>query len=142
MCLHVLVQPRHLLYKPKQNNLVNCVDPVCAAMHLPGKPQCKDPKEQCDYKVNYADQGSSLGVIVKDSFPLRLINGSNIAPRLAFGWVSVSLHQSGQTLKFQLGDSFEHDVNPKCFVFHLYWNENWPDFCMARAWSENFDMFS
>ncbi|KAK9993662.1 hypothetical protein SO802_023365 [Lithocarpus litseifolius] len=78
-------KPRDLLYKPKQNNLVNCVDPVCVAMHLPGKPQCKDPKEQCDYQVNYADQGSSLGVIVKDNFPLQLINGSNIAPRLAFG---------------------------------------------------------
>jgi hypothetical protein len=67
-------------------------------MHWLGNSHCKDPKEQCDYEVTYADQGSSLGVLVKDYFPLQLTNGSIIGPRLAFGWVSASLHQNGQHL--------------------------------------------
>lgn len=77
-------KPPDSLYKPS-NNVVYCGDPACAAMHSPGKPHCKDPKEQCDYEVTYADQGSSLGVLVKDYFPLQFTNGSAITPRLAFG---------------------------------------------------------
>ncbi|KAL0391752.1 UNVERIFIED_CONTAM: Aspartyl protease APCB1 [Sesamum radiatum] len=34
----------------------------------------KTPEEQCDYEVEYADHGSSLGVLVKDSFPLKFSN--------------------------------------------------------------------
>lgn len=77
-------KPRNRLYKPK-NNLVYCRDPSCAAMHSPGHPDCKNPNEQCDYEVQYADQGSSLGVLVKDNFPLQFYNGSSISPRLSFG---------------------------------------------------------
>ncbi|XP_062159391.1 aspartic proteinase Asp1-like isoform X1 [Alnus glutinosa] len=77
-------KPRDRLYKPS-NNVVSCGDPACAAMHWLGNSHCKDPKEQCDYEVTYADQGSSLGVLVKDYFPLRFTNGSIIGPRLAFG---------------------------------------------------------
>jgi hypothetical protein len=116
--LCVLGQPRDSLYKPS-NNVVYCGDPSCAAMHSPGKPHCKNPKEQCDYEVTYADQGSSIGVLVKDDFPLKFTNGSAIAPSLAFGWVSVSLHQNGQHLKFQLGGNFEIDVNLKALFYFL-----------------------
>lgn len=77
-------KPRDRLYKPN-NNVVTCVDPVCSAMHSPGSPGCKTPNEQCDYEVTYADDGSSLGVLVKDYFPIQFTNGSNISPRLAFG---------------------------------------------------------
>ncbi|KAG7941820.1 hypothetical protein I3843_16G066000 [Carya illinoinensis] len=73
-------KPRNRLYKPN-NNIVTYADPVCAAMHY----KAKDPNEQCDYVVTYADHGSSLGVLVKDYFPLRFTNGSIIGPRLAFG---------------------------------------------------------
>lgn len=93
----VLGQPRDRLYKPS-NNFVSCGDPACAAMHSLENSHCKDPKEQCDYEVTYADQGSSLGVVVKDYVPLQFTNGSVIGPRLAFGWVSVSLRQNGQHL--------------------------------------------
>ncbi|CAH8254658.1 unnamed protein product [Arabidopsis lyrata] len=71
-------------YKPK-GNTVPCLDPICLALHFPNKPQCPNPKEQCDYEVNYADQGSSMGALVIDQFPLKLLNGSAMQPRLAFG---------------------------------------------------------
>ncbi|ESQ31028.1 hypothetical protein EUTSA_v10011529mg [Eutrema salsugineum] len=73
-----------LLYKPKANT-VPCSDPICSALHWPNKPHCPNPKEQCDYDVEYADQGSSMGALVTDQFPLKLINGSALQPRLAFG---------------------------------------------------------
>ncbi|XP_034691206.1 aspartic proteinase Asp1 [Vitis riparia] len=72
----------HPLYRPN-NNLVICKDPMCASLHPPGY-KCEHP-EQCDYKVDYADDGSSLGVLVKDAFPLNFTNGLRLAPRLALG---------------------------------------------------------
>lgn len=135
MCLRVLVQPRDRLYKPN-NNVVTCVDPVCSAMHSPGSPGCKTPNEQCDYEVTYADDGSSIGVLVKDYFPIQFTNGSNISPRLAFGWVSLSLHQCGLHFKFWLSDSFELDVHPKSFVFLFHWNASLIAFGMTWAWSQ------
>ncbi|XP_062024865.1 aspartic proteinase Asp1-like isoform X1 [Rosa rugosa] len=77
-------KPREHLYKPK-NNLVQCEDPLCAAFHSPASYPCNNPSDQCDYEVEYADQGSSLGVLVKDYFPLKFTNGSQLGPRLAFG---------------------------------------------------------
>ncbi|XP_042036239.1 aspartic proteinase Asp1-like [Salvia splendens] len=74
----------HSLYKPKRN-LITCIDPVCISLHGPGNHKCQSPEEQCDYEVDYADHGSSLGVMVKDSFPLRFTNGTIVAPKLAFG---------------------------------------------------------
>ncbi|XP_042033213.1 aspartic proteinase Asp1-like [Salvia splendens] len=74
----------HSLYKPKRN-LITCIDPVCISLHGPGNHNCQSPDEQCDYEVDYADHGSSLGVMVKDSFPLRFTNGTIVAPKLAFG---------------------------------------------------------
>ncbi|EYU31771.1 hypothetical protein ABFS82_03G097200 [Erythranthe guttata] len=74
----------HSLYKPKQN-LITCQDPICASLHEPGNHDCRSPHDQCDYQVDYADNGSSLGVMVKDSFPLKFTNGTTVAPQLAFG---------------------------------------------------------
>ncbi|KAG7589244.1 Xylanase inhibitor C-terminal [Arabidopsis suecica] len=76
--------PPKLQYKPK-GNTVPCSDPICLALHFPNNPQCPNPKEQCDYEVNYADQGSSMGALVIDQFPFKLLNGSAMQPRLAFG---------------------------------------------------------
>ncbi|XP_047953421.1 aspartic proteinase Asp1-like [Salvia hispanica] len=73
----------HSLYKPK--NLITCVDPLCVSLHGPGNHHCQSPEEQCDYEIDYADHGSSLGVLVKDLFPLRFTNGTIFAPKLAFG---------------------------------------------------------
>uniref|UniRef100_A0A5B6ZDA5 Aspartic proteinase Asp1 n=1 Tax=Davidia involucrata TaxID=16924 RepID=A0A5B6ZDA5_DAVIN len=74
----------HSLYKPNKN-LVTCRDPVCAALNSPAKYPCETPDGQCDYEVQYADHGSSLGVLVKDSFPFRFSNGSAVGPSLIFG---------------------------------------------------------
>lgn len=88
------MQPRNRLYKP-DNNVVSHADPMCSAMHYPGNQKVKDPNEQCDYVVTYADHGSSIGVLVKDYFPLHFTNGSVIGPRLAFGFVRVSHIKTG-----------------------------------------------
>ncbi|KAL3840028.1 hypothetical protein ACJIZ3_024619 [Penstemon smallii] len=74
----------HSLYKPSKN-LITCLDPICTSLHGPGNHDCPTPQEQCDYEVDYADHGSSLGVLVRDSFPLRLTNGTTVAPHLVFG---------------------------------------------------------
>ncbi|PSS31896.1 Aspartic proteinase [Actinidia chinensis var. chinensis] len=71
-------------YKPN-NNALFCKDPLCAFIDPPTNYPCKAPNDQCDYEVHYADYGSSLGVLVRDSFPLRFTNGSVYRPTLAFG---------------------------------------------------------
>ncbi|XP_075483909.1 LOW QUALITY PROTEIN: aspartic proteinase Asp1-like [Primulina tabacum] len=74
----------HALYKPNRN-LITCLDPMCVSLHGPGNHDCPSPQEQCDYEIDYADHGSSLGVLIKDSFPLKFTNSSTITPHLAFG---------------------------------------------------------
>nr|GEU92513.1 aspartic proteinase Asp1 isoform X1 [Tanacetum cinerariifolium] len=82
-CVKCLPAP-HKPYKPNKD-LVACMDPLCASVHWPETHSCNSPKDQCDYEVQYADSGSSLGLLVKDWFPLQYINGSVAKPRLAFG---------------------------------------------------------
>ncbi|KAL4308666.1 hypothetical protein GQ457_01G028100 [Hibiscus cannabinus] len=77
--------PRDRLYKPTGKNYVLCKDPICAALQAPNPTQCRNPNEKCGFQVEYADHGSVLGVVVSDSFPLRLVNGSDSSPQLAFG---------------------------------------------------------
>ncbi|WJX16657.1 hypothetical protein P8452_06657 [Trifolium repens] len=77
-------KPNHQLYKPS-NNLVQCVDQLCAGVHLTSDHHCDTPDDQCDYEVEYADHGSSLGVLVRDYIPLQFTNGSVIRPKIAFG---------------------------------------------------------
>ncbi|KAJ4953459.1 hypothetical protein NE237_030291 [Protea cynaroides] len=72
----------HHLYKPNKLNLVFCEEQICASLD---SNDCNSANEQCDYSIEYADHGSSLGVLVRDIFPLRFTNGSVKAPRLAFG---------------------------------------------------------
>ncbi|KAL2924615.1 Aspartic proteinase Asp1 [Bienertia sinuspersici] len=50
----------HPLYKPS-SDLVPSRDPLCAAVQ-PEFYKCESP-DQCDYEVEYADGGSSLGVL-------------------------------------------------------------------------------
>lgn len=80
----IYVQSPHPLYKPSKD-IVKCKDPLCAVFHLPKSVPCTSPEEQCDYEVEYADHGSSMGVLVKDIFPFKLTNGKTAVPRLAFG---------------------------------------------------------
>lgn len=78
------LQPREQLYKP-DNNALNCFEPLCASLRPTTNHQCESADEQCEYEIEYADYGSSLGVLVNDQVPLKLTNGSLAAPRIAFG---------------------------------------------------------
>uniref|UniRef100_A0A7N2MRD8 Peptidase A1 domain-containing protein n=1 Tax=Quercus lobata TaxID=97700 RepID=A0A7N2MRD8_QUELO len=76
----------HPLYRPSKN-LVPCKDPLCKSLLLHG---CKcETTEQCEYEVQYADGGSSFGVLVKDAFSFNFINGEQLKPRLALGLVTL-----------------------------------------------------
>ncbi|GLU03866.1 hypothetical protein SLE2022_210390 [Rubroshorea leprosula] len=81
-CVHCVEAP-HPFYRPS-NDLVPCRDPLCESLHPPGEHQCDNP-DQCDYEVEYADGGSSLGVLVRDVFALNYTNGAPLNPRLALG---------------------------------------------------------
>ncbi|KAI3761087.1 hypothetical protein L1987_51494 [Smallanthus sonchifolius] len=82
-CTKCLPAP-HKPYKPNKD-FVTCMDPLCASVHWPETLDCSSPKDQCDYEVQYADHGSSLGLLVEDSFPLQYTNGTVVKPLLAFG---------------------------------------------------------
>ena len=86
----LLVQVPHPLYRPTKSKLVPCVDQLCASLHggLTGRHKCDSPHQQCDYEIRYADQGSSIGVLVNDSFAMRLANSSVVRPSLAFGYAT------------------------------------------------------
>lgn len=90
------MQAPHPLYKPNKH-LVACEDPLCALLHWPGSLRCDTPEEQCDYEVEYADHGSSMGVLVQDIFPLKFTNGSTLGPRIAFGYITFS-HSSSKSI--------------------------------------------
>lgn len=79
-------QKPQYLYKP-YNNLIGCKHAMCGAVHSSGNDPCTDVLEQCDYEVQYADRGASLGVLVADNFHLQFSNGSRLSPRLVFGFV-------------------------------------------------------
>ncbi|PON61826.1 Aspartic peptidase [Parasponia andersonii] len=84
-CVHCTEAP-HPLYRPS-NDLVACRDLLCLSLHAPGTPRCENPS-QCDYEVEYADGGSSLGVLVNDSFALNFTDGVQLKPRIALGLVN------------------------------------------------------
>ncbi|TMW89174.1 hypothetical protein EJD97_017560 [Solanum chilense] len=73
----------HYPYKPN-NNLVKRDDPICASIHGTNPP-VHTPTDQCDYEIEYADQCSSYGVLVRDAFQVKYTNGTSIAPPLVFG---------------------------------------------------------
>jgi hypothetical protein len=83
----------HPLYRPTKSKLVPCVDQLCASLHgaLNGKHRCKSAQQQCDYEIRYADQASSIGVLINDNFALRLANTSVVRPSLAFGYATCIL---------------------------------------------------
>ncbi|KAK9673193.1 hypothetical protein RND81_12G152200 [Saponaria officinalis] len=80
-CVHCTRAP-HPLYKPS-NDLIHSRDPLCAAVQ-PEYYKLESP-EQCDYEVEYADGGSSLGVLLKDSVSFNLTDGHRSSPRVAIG---------------------------------------------------------
>ncbi|OEL33090.1 Aspartic proteinase Asp1 [Dichanthelium oligosanthes] len=77
----------HRLYTPTPDKLVPCADPLCDTLHqdLGTTKNCRDPPGQCSYEVTYLD-GSSLGVLLLDKFPLPRLGGTdNNYPTIAFG---------------------------------------------------------
>ncbi|KAJ6996463.1 hypothetical protein D5086_010168 [Populus alba] len=81
-CVHCTEAP-HPYYRPS-NNLVACMDPICQSLHSNGDQRCENPG-QCDYEVEYADGGSSFGVLVRDTFNLDFTSEKRHRPLLALG---------------------------------------------------------
>ncbi|KAL2467749.1 Peptidase A1 domain-containing protein [Forsythia ovata] len=71
------------------DNLVSCVEAsICGFVEKPINPQCSEQNQQCDYQVEYADHGTTLGVLVEDSILLSSsLNGNPLqsTPNLTFG---------------------------------------------------------
>lgn len=78
------VKGPHAPYKPSKS-IVKCKDPFCSFVDHPSDHPCNNPADQCDYEIQYADHGSSLGVILKDYFRLQFTNNSNLPQSLTFG---------------------------------------------------------
>lgn len=75
----------HPLYKPKKSQLVSCVHSMCVNVQAGLSYECTSTSEQCDYEIAYADQGSSMGVLARDSIRVLLTNGSIIRTNFMFG---------------------------------------------------------
>ncbi|XP_058731106.1 aspartic proteinase Asp1-like [Vicia villosa] len=73
----------HPLYKPS-NDFVPCKDPLCASLQPNDDYTCEDPN-QCDYEIKYADQFSTLGVLLNDVYLLNFTNGVQLKVRMALG---------------------------------------------------------
>ncbi|XP_038707991.1 aspartic proteinase Asp1-like isoform X2 [Tripterygium wilfordii] len=76
------MEAHHPYYRPN-NDLLSCNDPLCKSLQSNGGNRCDSG--QCDYEVEYADGGSSLGVLVRDVFPLNFTNGAQARPHLSLG---------------------------------------------------------
>ncbi|GFP89826.1 aspartic proteinase asp1 [Phtheirospermum japonicum] len=74
-------------YEPTPKVVVLCHEPACIDLGDLGDYVCEPPlyDQPCEYKVAYADGGSSDGPLVRDSFSLTFRNGTAIAPNLTFG---------------------------------------------------------
>ncbi|XP_050879018.1 aspartic proteinase Asp1 [Lathyrus oleraceus] len=81
-CTHCTV-PKEKLYKP-HDNYVKCSDPMCSLIPPIGG-TCPKPNDQCKYKLEYADQGTSAGALVRDYIPIATIKPPATQPLLAFG---------------------------------------------------------
>ncbi|KAI9114474.1 hypothetical protein K1719_014702 [Acacia pycnantha] len=83
-CSHCSETP-HPLYQPS-NDLVPCEDPLCASLHSSNRNgyNCDYP-DQCHYEIEYADQYSTLGVLVKDVYNLNFTNGKQLKVRMGLG---------------------------------------------------------
>ncbi|XP_057517034.1 aspartic proteinase Asp1-like [Amaranthus tricolor] len=82
-CINCPKSP-HDPYKPA-NNALSCHDSLCTFLQHPPNYPCHNPSDQCDYEIEYADHGSSIGVLVKDFFRLQVLNGFVARASLAFG---------------------------------------------------------
>ena len=82
-----IFQTPHPLYKPS-TDYVPCKDPLCASLQPSEDYDCEDP-DQCDYEIEYADQYSSLGVLVNDVYLINFTNEVQLKVRMALGLVTL-----------------------------------------------------
>ncbi|CAN8302915.1 unnamed protein product [Cochlearia groenlandica] len=73
------------LYKPGKDKLVKSVEPLCVEVQKNQITEHCESCEQCDYEIEYADSSSSMGVLAKDEFHLKLHNGSLADLDIVFG---------------------------------------------------------
>ncbi|CAH2036207.1 unnamed protein product [Thlaspi arvense] len=64
------------LYKPRKDKLVGSAEHLCVEVQKNQVAEHCESCQQCDYEIEYADLSSSLGVLTKDEFHLKLHNGS------------------------------------------------------------------
>ncbi|TYJ98986.1 aspartyl protease APCB1 isoform X2 [Cucumis melo var. makuwa] len=76
---------RSPLYKPRREKVVSFKDSLCMEVQRNYDGDQCAACHQCNYEVQYADQSSSLGVLVKDEFTLRFSNGSLAKLNAIFG---------------------------------------------------------
>ncbi|XP_038693767.1 aspartyl protease APCB1-like [Tripterygium wilfordii] len=79
-----LSKPQEGLYKPPKNSSVQCQDSLCVAIQRK-EHNCANPTDRCEYVLQYDDNSSTHGYLVRDHFHLRLFNGSIIHSPLVFG---------------------------------------------------------
>ncbi|XP_024005944.1 aspartyl protease APCB1 isoform X1 [Eutrema salsugineum] len=73
------------LYKPRKDKLVGSAEHLCVEVQKNQMTELCESCQQCDYEIEYADLSSSLGVLTKDEFHLKLHNGSLAASDIVFG---------------------------------------------------------
>ncbi|CAK9168739.1 unnamed protein product [Ilex paraguariensis] len=82
-CINCLQAP-HRPYKPPRIDAALCQDHMCDFVDHPANYPCRQPNDRCHYEVQYADGALSIGLLVRDSFPLHLTTGFS-RPTLIFG---------------------------------------------------------
>ncbi|KAH9625863.1 hypothetical protein KSS87_009972 [Heliosperma pusillum] len=79
--MHIGDPPRPYFLDPDTGSDLSWLQCDAPCVHCT---RVKSP-EQCDYEVEYADGGSSLGVLLKDAVSFNLTDGHRSSPRVAIG---------------------------------------------------------
>lgn len=82
----MLKQGPHPLYKPTKGKIVPPLDSFCLEMQRNLNNKYCDSCQQCDYEIEYADQSSSMGVLVRDEMHLVIANGDRAKVTFMFGY--------------------------------------------------------
>ncbi|XP_031492729.1 aspartyl protease APCB1 [Nymphaea colorata] len=75
----------HPLYRPSKGKIVPPKDSLCIELQVDQNHKYCDACHQCDYEMTYADQGSSMGVLTRDSLLLMIANGTLTRTTFVFG---------------------------------------------------------
>ncbi|CAN6478794.1 unnamed protein product [Victoria cruziana] len=75
----------HPLYRPSKGKIVPPGDSLCIELQADKNHKYCDACHQCDYEMTYADHGSSMGVLARDSLMLMIANGTLTRTTFVFG---------------------------------------------------------